>query len=120
MQILGIHHIELTVKNLEVSRKFYEKLPGLKVVAQYPNFCMLFNGHFYLGLTDHKGKQTTESFKETNVGLDHVSFEVKSKDDLDEAKIIYGGEIKKLSNDLFVLAFRDPDNIQLELCWKEK
>jgi hypothetical protein len=54
------------------------------------------------------------------VGLDHVSFEVKSKEDLEEAVKIYGGKIKKLSNGLCVLAFRDPDNIQLELCWKEK
>ncbi len=120
MDILGIHHLELTVKNLERSREFYQKLPGFKVVAEYPNFIMFFNGYFYLGLTDHKEKQTTDSFKETNVGLDHVSFEVKSKEDLEEALKIYGGEINKLSNGLFVLAFRDPDNIQLEFCWKEK
>jgi glyoxylase I family protein len=120
MKVLGIHHIELTVSDLKRSREFYEKLPGFKVVAEYPNFIMFFNGHFYLGLTDHKGKQTTQSFAETNVGLDHVSFEVKSKEDLEEAAKIYKGEIKKLSNGLYVLAFRDPDNIQLEFCWKEK
>jgi len=120
MTILGIHHIELTVKNLEISKKFYEKLPGFKVVAQYPNFIMFFNSYFYLGLTDHKNKQTADKFLETNVGMDHASLLVKSKDDLDEGQKLFGGEIKKLSNNLWVLAFRDPDNIQLELCWKEK
>ncbi len=120
MNILGIHHIELTVKDLKRSREFYGIFPGFKKVAEYPNFVMFFNGHFYLGLTDHKQKQTTSKFSETNVGLDHVSFQVQSKEDLEEALKIYGGEIKKLSNDLYVLAFRDPDNIQLELCWKGK
>jgi glyoxylase I family protein len=120
MQILGIHHIELTVANLARSKAFYERLPGFKVVAEYPNFVMFYNGHLYLGLTDHKGKQTSDRFAETNVGLDHVSFAVKSKEDLEEAAKLYNGEIKKLSNGLYVLAFRDPDNIQLEFCWKEK
>jgi catechol 2,3-dioxygenase-like lactoylglutathione lyase family enzyme len=120
MKILGIHHIELTVSDLKRSRGFYEKLPGFKVVAEYPNFIMFFNGHFYLGLTDHKQKLREKVFREANVGLDHVSFEVKSKEDLDKAAKIYGGEIKKLSNGLYILAFRDPDNIQLEFCWKEK
>ncbi len=126
MTVLGIHHIELTVKNLEISRKFYEKLLGFKVVAEYPNFVMFFKGSIYLGLTDHKEKQTNEKFQETNIGLDHVSFLVQSRQDLDEAIVFFDkeninhGEIRKLSNDLFVLAFRDPDNIQLELCWQEK
>ena len=125
MTILGIHHVELTVRDLKKSQEFYEKLPGFKKVAEYQNFIMFFNGHFYLGLTDHKNEQTTDSFTETNIGLDHVSFLVKSREDLTAALELFDneqiahGEIKKLSNNLWVLAFRDPDNIQLELCWKE-
>lgn len=125
-KIIGIHHIELTVSNLENSRIFYEKLPGFKVVAKYPNFIMFFTGSFYLGLTDHKGKQKEKKFSEFNVGMDHVSFEVNTKEDLNNALSFFDqekiphGEIKKLSNNSYVLAFRDPDNIQLELAFKEK
>lgn len=126
MIIKGIHHIKLTVTDLGKSRKFYQKLPGFKIVAKHPGFIMFFNGHFYLGLTDHKGKVNKGRFNEFNVGMDHVSFEVESRKDLDGALIFFDkekikhGEIEKLSNDLYVLAFRDPDNIQLELSWKEK
>lgn len=126
MTIKNIHHIELTVSDLERSRGFYAKLPGFKLVASYPNFYMFACGGFYLGLTDHKGGQKEKRFNEKNVGFDHVSFAVESREDLDwaieffEKEKIEHGEIKKLSNDLFVLAFRDPDNIQLEFCLRGK
>jgi catechol 2,3-dioxygenase-like lactoylglutathione lyase family enzyme len=122
-KINKIHHVELTVRNLEISKKFYESLPGFKSVAEYPDFVMFSVGDFYLGLTTHN--KPKDIFEETITGLDHVSFEVGSRQDLDSAISFFDtnnikhGEIKKLSNDLWVLAFRDPDNIQLELCYKQ-
>ena len=119
-KITKIHHIELTVRDLEVSKKFYESLPGFKCVAKYPDFVMFSVGNFYLGLTTHN--KLKNNFDETVAGLDHVSFEVDSLDQaikfFDENNI-KRGEIKELSNKLWVLAFRDPDNIQLELCYKK-
>jgi len=126
MKIHSIHHIKFTVSNLERSKKFYEHILGFKTVAEYSDFIMLTNGYFYLGLTTHLGKLHERRFKETSVGLDHVSFSVESRQDLDqslallELEHIPHGDITKLSNSLYVLAFRDPDNIQLELSWKEK
>jgi glyoxylase I family protein len=123
-KINKIHHIELTVRDLNVSKYFYEALPGFKCVAEYPDFLMFSVGDFYLGLTTHNKSNST--FDETVTGLDHVSFEVSSRQDLDsavsffDAKTIKHGDIKKLSNNLWVLAFRDPDNIQLELCWSQR
>jgi hypothetical protein len=95
-------------------------------VANYPDFVMFSAGNFYLGLATHQEKKSKDLFSELNVGLDHFSFEVKSKQDLtvaleffDKNKIPHGN-IEKLSNGLLVLVFRDPDNIQLELCCKEQ
>jgi glyoxylase I family protein len=125
MEIKGIHHIQLTVLDLERSKSFYSKLPGFKIVAEYDHFIMFFCKTFYLGLTDHSGKQLNKKFAETNIGLDHIAFEVSSKKDLKEAsewlekENIPHGEIKELSNGTHVLAFRDPDNIQLEFASKK-
>jgi glyoxylase I family protein len=125
MNIKGIHHVELTVTNLEVSRTFYQEILGFKVVAEYPGFIMFSVSNFYLGITDHKGKSPKDRFDEFRTGLDHVSFEVSTSKDLDEAirffdkNNISHGKIEKLSNDVLVLVFRDPDNIQLELAYKE-
>ncbi len=126
MIIKNINHVKLTVKDLEVSKHFYEKLPGFKIVASYPSFIMFSCGNFKLGITDHNKQITTEKFIETNIGLDHISFRVSKKEDLNEAIIFFQkeniihGDIKKLSNNSYVLAFRDPDNIQLEFIWKEE
>ena len=125
MKIIGIHHLKLTVTNLEISKAFYAKLPGFEIVADHPGFVMFFVGKkFYLGLTDHDQKLTSERFSEFNVGMDHVAFELGALADFQEAVIfleqekIPHGEIEQLSNGSYILAFRDPDNIQLEFCYK--
>ena len=96
-RITKIHHIKLTVRDLEVSKKFYESLPGFKCVAEYPDFVMFSVGNFYLGLTTHN--KSKGNFDETVSGLDHVSFEVENIDQaikfFDENNIKHG-EIKKL------------------------
>jgi len=122
-KISKIHHIKLTVRDLATSKRFYESLPEFKCVAEHPDFVMFSAGNFYLGLTTHH--KINALFDETVTGLDHVSFEVNSRQDLDSAVSFFDdnniqhGEIKELSNNLWVLAFRDPDNIQLELCYKQ-
>lgn len=126
MNIKNIHHIELSVRDLEISKNFYSNILGFKIVANHPNFIMFFNKNFYIGITDHPNNGSKDKFNEFNVGLDHVSFEVSDKSDLEDAiklfdeKNVVHGEIEKLSNNVLTLAFRDPDNIQLELSWKEK
>lgn len=124
MTIKGIHHIKLTVSNLEISREFYSRLPGFKLVAEYPDFYMFSCGKFNLGLTTHKEKLKLGKFEEFNVGLDHISFEVDTSSEealtFLDANSISHGEVEKLSNNLYVLAFRDPDNIQLEFSWRQK
>ncbi len=64
-----------------------------------------------------------DHFSENRIGLDHVSFSVDSHaelqaaaDYLDQQGVTHG-EIKDLGAGLgiYVMAVRDPDNIQLEL-----
>ncbi len=122
--IKDIHHIELTVRDLNISRNFYESVLDFKCVAKYDDFNMLTRGNFYLGLTTHRNVEKS-TFDEKVTGLDHISFGVSSNHDLDSALSFFNkndishGEIEKLSNGILVLAFRDPDNIQLELCFKD-
>lgn len=123
-KITTINHIELTVTDLARSKEFYGALPGFKCVADYEDFVMFSVGDFKLGLTTHKNK-AQKKFSEFETGLDRVAFEVRSKEELTKAiaffdeKNINHGEIKKLSNGTLVLAFRDLDNIQLELTCKD-
>ena len=61
-----------------------------------------------------------DSFDEDRVGLDHVSFQMRSKDELDGAATFLDdhgtdhGGVKDIGAG-YILEFRDPDGIALEL-----
>jgi len=63
-----------------------------------------------------------DRFDPDRVGLDHLSFGVASREDLEQAARLFNehgvthGEITRLSSfGIDVLSFEDPDGIQLEL-----
>lgn len=126
MNVRGIHHVKLTVSDLGRSKDFYAALPGFKIVAEYQDFVMFGVGDANIGLTTHKGKRTTGGFDETAVGLDHLAIGLAGEHDLDEVvtfldkQNIAHSEVKRLSNGVKIVVFRDPDNIQLEFAAKTK
>ena len=121
-----VHHLRLTVADMPKARAFYTEVLGFDVAMELPPDVLLSNGKLILGLglpPDSGSAISGDRFDENRVGLDHLSFAVSSREDLDEAIRILDehnvphGEIKDLVPDLliYILAFRDPDNIQLEL-----
>jgi len=123
----SVHHLGLTVTDIERSKAFYMEVFGLAHAADLGAKVVLANENLLLVLNpppDASQALENDSFSEHRCGLDHVSFGVESRAVLEEAiklfdeKGISHGEIKDLSEaglPIYVLAFRDPDNIQLEL-----
>jgi glyoxylase I family protein len=122
----GIHHIVLTVTDVSRSIDFYSRFLGFQVAVDLGERKILSNGNTLLAIGPPPvAEQALENdrFNENRVGLDHVSFNVESRDQLEEAVALFDshgvshGEIRDLGEGLsiYVLAFRDPDNIQLEL-----
>ena len=122
----AIHHFTLTVTNVGRAQEFYSGLLNFQPIMEFGSRILLSNGSIVLVLTpapDPSRAIINDSFDENRVGLDHVSFSVGSRDELEAAVRLFDeqnvphGEIKDLGSDLglYVLAFRDPDNIQLEL-----
>jgi catechol 2,3-dioxygenase-like lactoylglutathione lyase family enzyme len=119
-------HVALTVRDLKVSVPWYEALLDAQPVLDEdtePGFhhtvYLLGNGTM-LGLHQHTKPAPPERFSEFRVGLDHVSFGVADRDELekwarrlDELDIEHG-EIKDAPYGSG-LSFRDPDGIALEL-----
>ena len=127
----AIAHVRLTVTDIARSRAFYEDIFDLPVVYELPadaaeatkeKLAFLYGGVIYqlgdslLGLRP----VATESFSEDRTGLDHLSFAVAAKSDLDAAAtlldergIAHGG-IKDIGAG-YILEFRDPDSIALEI-----
>jgi glyoxylase I family protein len=122
----GVHHLRLTVTDVDRARDFYSEVLGFTVVMDLSPGYFLSNGSVGLGLGPHPDPATAaqdDRFDENRVGLDHLSLSVASRDELEQAARILDargvprGEIKDLGEafGLYILAFRDPDNVQLEL-----
>ena len=121
-----IHHLALTVTNVRRSVDFYSGLLGFKPIMELGPRVLLYNGSMVLAITpppDASLALADDRFNENRVGLDHLSFALYTKAELEDALKILNqrgiphGEIKDLGADLriYVLALRDPDNIQIEL-----
>jgi catechol 2,3-dioxygenase-like lactoylglutathione lyase family enzyme len=118
-------HVALTVRDLSVSVPWYEALLDAKPVLDEdtdPDFhhtvYLLGNGNL-LGLHQHGTPAPAGDFNEFRIGLDHVSFGVADRAELemwahrlDELGITHG-PIKDAGYGSGV-SFRDPDGIALE------
>jgi glyoxylase I family protein len=127
----SIAHVRLTVTDIERSRQFYESVFGWPVLIELPENAdeatrrqldFLFGGVIYdlggtlLGLRP----VATDRFDEDRTGLDHIAFRMASKAELDSAaahldELSIGHEPVKDIGPSYILEFRDPDNIALEL-----
>lgn len=129
--ITGYSHIRLTVTDIARSRAFYDALFGLPVAIETPadadeatreKFGFLYGGVIYQLGTTALGLRpvAADRFDEDRVGLDHISFTLGSRADLDAAAALLDQQgiahagIKDIGAGA-ILEFRDPDNIALEL-----
>ena len=131
----GIHHLRLTVTDVQRSREFYTSLLGFQVAVESPPpgdpgadevFKILFGGvvmirgNLLMGLRPMAS--AGDRFDPDRVGLDHLSFGVASREDLEQAvrlldeRGVTHGVITRLAGfGIDVLPFEDPDGVQLEL-----
>ena len=130
-----VHHLRLTVTDIQRSRQFYTSLLGFQVAVESPAdddpsaaevFKILFGGIVMIRGNLLMGLQPMappgDHFDPDRVGLDHLSFGVPSRGDLEQAMRLFDeqgvphGEITTLGGfGIDVLPFEDPDGVQLEL-----
>lgn len=124
-------HVRLTVTDIDRSRAFYDSVFGLPVAVQLPpdadeqtqqELSFLFGGIIYQLGDSLFGLRPVgaDTFVEDRTGLDHISFAVPARSDLDAAVSVLDGlgiahEGVKDIGQGWILEFRDPDNIALEL-----
>jgi glyoxylase I family protein len=127
----SIAHVRLTVTDIARSRQFYETVFGWPVLLEHPDDAddatrealgFLFGGVIYRAGNGLIGLRpvASDSFHEDRCGLDHIAFAVASKDELDAAAAylddlgVAHEQVKDIGPS-YILEFRDPDNIALEL-----
>jgi catechol 2,3-dioxygenase-like lactoylglutathione lyase family enzyme len=126
----GVSHVDLTVRDADRSAAWYEQVLGMRQLGDFPEFAtpgvaarvvqvMNLATGLTFGLIQHEVIESGR-FSEFRVGLDHLALTVGSRDELDEwvAHLDRCGVPHSGIRDMpygWVIVFRDPDNIQLEL-----
>ena len=131
----GFSHVRLTVTDIARSKAFYDQVFGWPVAidssAKVDEPGVRESPSEFYGGTVYQTPQGTllglrpcgsSGFDSEHTGLDHLSFAVASRADLDAAVTalsgagIEHGEVIELTDaGLAVLSFQDPDDINIEL-----
>jgi glyoxylase I family protein len=120
----GFSHVSLSVSDCDASARWYKEvldfqdLTTLRGETYVERICVHASG-FALGLQQHTGNDGSP-FDPARTGLDHLSFAVADRAELDawtERLAAHGVKHSPVAETDFgaVLCFRDPDDIQLEL-----
>ncbi|MFQ6396444.1 VOC family protein [Nocardia sp. KC 131] len=136
IKTIGMHHVRLTVTDIDRSKAFYRDVLGFEIAAESPGRpedpqvrtdpFQLYGGVVFqtngilFGLRPVAAP--TDRFDSERVGLDHLSFTVPSVDyliqtaaRLADAGIEHGEVITMEAFGIAILSFSDPDGIHLEL-----
>ncbi|MEV4124639.1 VOC family protein [Nocardia sp. NPDC049707] len=136
VETTGIHHIRLTVTDIDRSKVFYRDVLGFEIAVESPGrpedpHVRTDPAQFYGGVVFHTNgmlfglrpvADPSDTFDSDRVGLDHLSFTVPSVDDLTrtaarlaEAGVEHGEVTPLAALGIAILSFSDPDGIHLEL-----
>jgi catechol 2,3-dioxygenase-like lactoylglutathione lyase family enzyme len=125
----GIGHLIFTISEDKQSREFYGDFLGFEInnITDLPDGGFYFIvGDVFLYFIPSLKPIAGDRFSEFRIGLDHLSFSAPDEGALHDLadNLISSGvdtqgvEVFELTGNMYV-AFRDPDNIQLEY-WLEK
>jgi catechol 2,3-dioxygenase-like lactoylglutathione lyase family enzyme len=124
--INGIAHIQLTVSDMARSVPFYEKLlHALEMVTlvNNPQIFYCIGGRTGVAITPLDPALKGDSFNQRRVGLHHVCFRARSREDVDaihqvalelKANIIHPPRVDNWAPGYYSVLFEDPDGIRIE------
>ncbi len=127
MKVTGYHHLSLSVTDLDRSVAWYSRVLGFshdggRETTEFVRaFLVQPETGVRLALTRHH-HSAAEAFSEVRTGMDHVAFQVPSREDVEaykdhfDALGVAHSEIKPTrAGSGAMIVLRDPDNIQLEV-----
>ena len=127
--LTGLSHLDLSVSDRHASAQWYADMLGFEIrgdrfneAAGLPWVHLAHPCGLSIGLVEHPDNPG-EPFDERRTGLDHLSFAVSTRADIDELArrvAAHGrGAVVTDTAHAALLVLRDPDRIQVEVCyWK--
>lgn len=127
IDINGIAHVQLTVTDVTHSRPFYHRLLhdtfGMTIQYDEPDYFYCIGGRTGIGITPVDADNLDVQFAQRRVGLHHICFRVRSREDIDrlydvlrdmDATIVHAPEDGPWAPGYYSVLFEDPDGIRLE------
>jgi catechol 2,3-dioxygenase-like lactoylglutathione lyase family enzyme len=127
MEIAGMAHIQLTVNDLQQAMPFYERVlsfMGMRPVVKGPNFLYMIGGKTAVAVTRSSPENRSVRFDQRRIGLHHLCFRARSREDVDElyrfllesdVKIVHPPEDGSFAPGYYSVLFEDPEGIRLEV-----
>jgi catechol 2,3-dioxygenase-like lactoylglutathione lyase family enzyme len=127
MEINGIAHIQLTVSDFEACAQFYAPLFELfemSLVFDDGEVKYWVGGRTAVAITRCSDEYRNERFVQRRVGLHHLCFRLRRREDVDEvyelvkrlgAVIVYPPQDGPWAPGYYSVLFEDPDGIRLEV-----
>lgn len=128
IEINGVAHIQLTAGRFDVARDFYRRLLpflGLKEVMDNPGGYYCVGGRTGVLISPPDPKHEGERFVQRRVGLHHLCFRARSREDVEaafafvstelRAVIVHGPQEDRWAPGYYSILFEDPDGVRLEI-----
>ena len=119
METSGLNHVIMTIKDVKTSQEFYGSLLGFEIKSIADGFFFITGGVSIFFFSPRR-PIPDDRFNEFRIGLDHLAFTAPDEsalqslaDKLQAAGVETKGVETYHTGNKYV-AFRDPDNIQLE------
>jgi catechol 2,3-dioxygenase-like lactoylglutathione lyase family enzyme len=128
MQLNGIAHVQLSVKNVAESRKFYAPLLELfemQVLIDTETYFYCIGSRTGIAISEVAPEHADTSFDQKRIGLHHICLRAREREHVDEihdfvTKLGLGTVVHPPREDGFApgyysVLFEDPDGIRLEI-----
>ena len=123
----GVHHIGLTVSNLEESASFFTSMLGWKIVRRNDDYPAIFvsDGNVMVTLWKASEEPFASFDKNRNIGLHHVAFNVENESDLskihgklveNKVRIEFSPELLRQGPAKHMMCY-EPSGIRVEFIW---
>jgi glyoxylase I family protein len=119
METSGLNHIIMTIKDVKISQEFYGDLLGFETKPIADGFFFMTGGVSIFFFSPRR-PIPDDRFNEFRIGLDHLAFTAPSESALQSlAEKLQAAGVETKGVETYhtgnkYVAFRDPDNIQLE------
>jgi catechol 2,3-dioxygenase-like lactoylglutathione lyase family enzyme len=127
IEIAGMAHVQLTVNDLARAVDFYEKVLGylgMRPAMKFPGGVYMVGGKTAVMITQSSQENRAIQFDQRRIGLHHLCFRARSREDIDEfhrllvregVRVVHPPEDGPWAPGYYSVLFEDPDGIRLEV-----